>query len=64
MMKVICITERELFHGQITVGKIYYIDSGSLWINGDGDAYCYVYPEDDQNSCIGNRMLLKHFRSI
>lgn len=59
-IRAICISEREGFN-QIKKGKAYLIETNSLIVDIDGDAYANIYTEDKQH--IAN-MLLKHFTTM
>ena len=62
IMKLVkCISEREpSLLSLIEVGKIYYIDETSLYVDSDGDEYGKIYKDKWRKEYIGN-MLTKHF---
>ena len=56
-----CISEREpSLLSLIEVGKIYYLDETSLYVDSDGDEYAKIYKDKWRKEYIGN-MLTKHF---
>jgi hypothetical protein len=62
-IEVICISEREYTDKEsfIKMGKRYYIDPMSLFIDSDGDSFATVYDITDTTNL--GKYMLKHFMS-
>lgn len=63
MELVRCVSIRETMPKQITVGKKYWIDPLSEWIDCDGDTYVDVYSEEAKEHKIGT-LNKNHFKII
>jgi len=62
-MYVTCISIRNNYPDQVTIGENYYIDLNSIYIDGDGDTFADVYKDREKQQSIGY-LALKHFRSM
>ena len=63
MQKVICISKiPSPFHCDIVVGKVYYIDTSSIYGDSDGEWYAEVFNSELMVIYYG-RINLKHFKS-
>ena len=63
MELVRCISERKSMPGQITVGKLYWIDELSKWKDRDGDEYAQVYLDEEKKNRVGD-LMTSHFKTV
>lgn len=64
MQKVICINERAVAsrQPQISVGRVYYLETSSVNGDFDGEWYGEIYADKNKSEYIGH-LKLSHFRS-
>lgn len=63
MKRIICIKERSIGN-KLMVGKIYFMDVCSIYIDSDGDVYAEIYDLNNNNFNFIARCNLKHFKTF
>lgn len=60
MRKIICVNTRRTFPSQLQIGKVYYLNEDTVFLDYEGDSYGRIYSDPYLNIEVGN-MLLDHF---